>query len=145
MYTSTEYTERLRHYFKRTYDLDKKPALSGVSIPTRNRWTEHEPEVRHDLIWGAGPSAIENITKENLTHTRTLEKKPNSRTSNKKTCLSQNLSSKLPIKKLREKIIREKTLNIKTTMDLVTQDSYEKRHEQSTIPAALVREKEVKQ
>ena len=29
-------------------------------------------------------------------------------------------------KKLREKLIREKTLNLKTTMDLVTQDSYEK-------------------
>ena len=48
-------------------------------------------------------------------------------------------------KKLREKLIREKTLNIKTTIDLVTQNSYEKRHEQSTIPAALVKEKEVKQ
>ena len=30
-------------------------------------------------------------------------------------------------------------------MDLVTQDSYEKRHKQSTIPTALVKEKEVKQ
>ena len=30
-------------------------------------------------------------------------------------------------------------------MDLVTQDSYEKRHKPSTIPAALVKEKEVKQ
>ena len=29
-------------------------------------------------------------------------------------------------KNLREKLIREKTLNLKTTMDLVTQDSYEK-------------------
>ena len=31
-------------------------------------------------------------------------------------------------KKRREKPIREKTLNLKTTMDLVTQDNYEKRH-----------------
>ena len=36
-------------------------------------------------------------------------------------------------------------MNFKRTMDLVTQDSYEKRHKQSTIPAALVKEKEVKQ
>ena len=30
-------------------------------------------------------------------------------------------------------------------MDLVTQDSYEKRHEQSTIPPALAKEKEIKE
>ena len=46
-------------------------------------------------------------------------------------------------KKLREKFIREKTLNLKSTMDLVTQDSYEKRHKQSTIPPALAKEKEI--
>ena len=44
-------------------------------------------------------------------------------------------------KKLREKLTCEKTLHLETTMDLVTQDSYEKRHKQSTIPAALVKEK----
>ena len=36
-------------------------------------------------------------------------------------------------------------MNLKTTMDLVTQNSYEKRHMQSTIPTALVKEKEIKQ
>ena len=44
-------------------------------------------------------------------------------------------------KKLPEKLISEKTLNLKTTMDLVTQDSYEKRHKQPTIPTALVKRK----
>ena len=48
-------------------------------------------------------------------------------------------------KKLRENLIREKTLNLKTTMDLVTQDSYEKRNKQSTIPPALAKEKEMKE
>ena len=43
------------------------------------------------------------------------------------------------------KLIRKKTLNLKTTMDLVTQDSYEKRHKQSTIPPALANEKEIKE
>ena len=46
-------------------------------------------------------------------------------------------------KKLREKLIREKTLNLKNTMDIITQDSYEKRHKQSTIPSALAKEKEI--
>ena len=48
-------------------------------------------------------------------------------------------------KKLLEKLIREKTLNLKTTVDLVTQDTYDKRHKQSTIPPALAKEKEIKE
>ena len=40
-----------------------KPALSGEAIPTSNRSTENEPATRRGFIWGAGPSAIENITK----------------------------------------------------------------------------------
>ena len=55
--------ERRRHYIKWIYDIDIKPALSGETIPTSNRWTEQEPEIRQDLIWGAGTSAIENKTK----------------------------------------------------------------------------------
>ena len=45
--------------------------------------------------------------------------------------------------KLREKLIREKTLNLKTTMDLVIQDSYEEKHEQSTLKPELAKEKEI--
>ena len=63
LYTPKEWTERLRHYIKRIYNIDIKSALFGGTIPTSNRWTEKEPEIRQDLIWGAGPSAIENITK----------------------------------------------------------------------------------
>ena len=44
-------------------------------------------------------------------------------------------------KKLREKLIREKTLILKTTVDLVTQDSYDKRHKQSTIPSTRKRKR----
>ena len=47
-------------------------------------------------------------------------------------------------KKLREKLIREKTLNLKNTIDLITQDSYEKKHKQSTIPSALAKKKKQK-
>ena len=46
--------------------------------------------------------------------------------------------------KNREKVIREKTQNLKTNKDLETQDSYEKRNKQLTIPTALVNEKEIK-
>ena len=40
-----------------------KLALSAETILTSNSWTEKEPGIRQDFIWGAGPSAIENITK----------------------------------------------------------------------------------
>ena len=63
LYVPKKWTERLRHYIKRIYDIDIKPALSWETIPTSSRWTKGEPEIRLDLIWGAGPSAIKNITK----------------------------------------------------------------------------------
>ena len=48
-------------------------------------------------------------------------------------------------KKLREKPIREKNLNLKTTIELIAQDSYYRRHKQSTLPPALAKDKEIKQ
>ena len=48
---------------KRIHDIDTKPALFGETIRTNNGWTEKEPTLRQDFIWGAGPSTIEMITK----------------------------------------------------------------------------------
>ena len=48
-------------------------------------------------------------------------------------------------KKLREKLIREKTIDLTTTVEHVTQNSYDRRHKQSTIPSALAKDKEIKQ
>ena len=67
-----------------------------------------------------------------------------SKISNKKTYSSKFITS-ITDKKLREKLIREKTLNLKTTIELITQDSYDRRHKQSTIPPALAKDKEIKQ
>ena len=40
---------------------------------------------------------------------------------------------------------REKTLDLKTTVELVTQNSYDRRDKQSTLPPALAVDKEIKQ
>ena len=40
LYSPKEWTERLRHYIERIYDIEIKPAQSGETIPTSNRWTE---------------------------------------------------------------------------------------------------------
>ena len=53
----------MRHYIKGIHDIDIKPALSGETTPTNNRWTEKEPSIKQDFIWEAGPSAVEMITK----------------------------------------------------------------------------------
>ena len=193
LYTPKEWTERLRHYIKRIHDIDIKPALSGETMPTSNEWTTKEPEIRQDFIWGAGPSAIETITKgefntdpdtikteklvqlfkdyympkRNTYHSRgdffwakqednetpeehwrklvSLEKNCEFKDIKQEDLLISKFITSITDKKLREKLIREKTLNLKTTMDLVTQDSYEKRHKQSTIPPALAKEKEIKE
>ena len=190
LYTLKEWTERMRHYIKRIHDIDIKPALSGETMPTNNGWTEKEPTIRQDFIWGAGPSAIKRISKgefntdpdtintEKLTqlfkdyympkrntyHNRgdffwakqeenetpednwrklvSLEKDCEFKNIKKEDLLISKFITSITEKKLREKRIREKTLNLKTT---VTQNSYDKRHKQSTIPLALANEKEVKE
>ena len=63
MYTPEEWTEQMRQYIKRVHDIDIKPVLSDETLPKNNGWTEKEPTIRQGFVWGAGPSAIETITK----------------------------------------------------------------------------------
>ena len=191
LYTPKEWTERMGHYIKRIHDIDIKPALSSENIPTNNGWTEKEPTIRQDFIWGAGPSAIETIKgefntdpdtinnekliqlfkdyympKRNTYHSRgdffrpkqeenetpedhwrklvSLEGNCEFNDIKQEDLLISKFITSITDKKLREKPIRDKTPNLKTIMDLVTQDSYEKRHKQSTIPPALAK-KEIKE
>ena len=162
-------------------------------MPTSTEWTAKEPEIRQDFNWGAGPSAIETITKgkfntepdtinterliqlfkdyympkRNTYHSRgdffwakqeenetpeeqwrklvSLEKNCEFKDIKQEDLLISKFITSITDKKLWEKLIREKTLNRKNTMDPITQDSYEKRHKQSTIPPALAKEKEIKE
>ena len=59
--------------------------------------------------------------------------------------LISNFLTSIINEKVREKLIRKKLPNPKLTMDLLTQDSYEKRHKQSTKPTELVKEKKKSQ
>ena len=63
LYTPKEWTDRLWHYIKRIYNIDIKPILTDDTVPTGDPWNTKEPDIRQDFIWGAGPSAIEIITK----------------------------------------------------------------------------------
>ena len=106
-------------------------------MPKRN--TYHS---RGDFFWA---EQEENETPEE--HWRkliSLEKNCEFKDIKQEHLLISNFITSITDKKLRAKLFREKTLNMKTTMDLVTQDSYEKRHKRSTIPPALAKEKETK-
>ena len=170
----------MRHYIKRIHDIDIKPALSGETMPTNNEWTEKEPTIRQDFIWGGGPCAIEIISKgdfntdpdtinteklkqlfkdyympkRNTFHNRGdffWEKQEENETpedhwrklvSLEKDCDFKDIKQEdLLISKfitsITDKKLREKTQNLKTTVDLVTQDSYDKRHKQSTTPPTI--------
>ena len=63
IYTPREWTERLPYYIKRIHNINIKQILTDDTVPTDGNWNTKEPEIRQDFIWGAGPSAIETITK----------------------------------------------------------------------------------
>ena len=63
IYTPEESTERFQQYIKRIHNIDIKPILTDDTVPTGDPRDTKEPESRQDLIWGAGSSAIEIITK----------------------------------------------------------------------------------
>ena len=192
LYTPKEWTERLRHYIKRIYNIDIKPILTNDTVPTGDPWNT-KPDIRQDFIWGAGPSVIEIITKgefntdpdtittdkliqlfkeyympkRNTYHSRgdffwakqeenetpeehwkkliTLKKNCEFKDIKEEDLLISKFITSITDKKLREKLIREKTLNLKITVELITQNSYDRRHKQSTIPAALAKDKEIKE
>ena len=52
---------------KRIHNIDFKPILTDNTVPTGGPWDTKEPEIRQHFIWGAGPSAIEIITKRDFT------------------------------------------------------------------------------
>ena len=51
---------------KKIHNIDTKPILTADTVPTGDPWDTKQPEIRQDFIWGAGPAAIEIITKGEL-------------------------------------------------------------------------------
>ena len=98
---------------------------------------------RGDLFWA---KQEENETpEEHWKNLITLEKNCEFKDIKQEDLLIPKFIASITDKKLREKLIREKTLNLKTTVELITQNSYDRRHKQSTIPAALAKDKEIKE
>ena len=62
IFSHKEWTERFRHYIKRTHNVDIKSISTDGTITDAN-WDAKKDEIRQDFIWGAGPGAINEITK----------------------------------------------------------------------------------
>ena len=75
----------------------------------------------------------------------TLEKNCDFKDVKQEDLLISKIITSITDKKLRVKLIREKILDMKTTVELVTQNSYDRRHKQSTISPVLAKDKEIKE
>ena len=107
-------------------------------MPKRN--TYHN---RGDFLWA---KQEENETpEEHWKKLIKLEKNCKFKDIKQEDLLISKFITSITDKKLREKLIRDKTLNLKTTVELITQNSYDRRHKQSTIPTALAKDKEIKE
>ena len=107
-------------------------------MPKRNSYHS-----RGDFFWAK--------QEDNETHEEhwkklvTLEKNCDFKNIKQEDLLISKFITSITDKKLREKHIREKTLDLKTTIELLTQNSYDRRHKKSTIPPALAKDKQIKQ
>ena len=70
LYTPKEWTERLRHYIKRIYNIDIKPILTDDTVPTGDPWNTKEPDIRQEFIWGAVPQQLKSSQKANSIRTQ---------------------------------------------------------------------------
>ena len=107
-------------------------------MPKRN--TYHS---RGDFLWA---KQEENETpEEHWKKIITLEKNCKFKDIKQEDLLISKFITSITDKKLREKLTREKTLNLKSTIKLITQNSHDRRHKQSTIPPELAKDKEIKE
>ena len=98
---------------------------------------------RGDFLWA---KQEENETpEEHWKKLITLEKNCEFKDIKQEDLIISKFITSITDKKPREKYIREKTLNLKTTIELITQNSYDRRHKQSTVPHALAKDKEIKE
>ena len=101
-------------------------------MPKRN--TYHS---QGDFLWA---KQEENETRRTLAKISISRKNCEFKNIKQEDLIVSKFTTSITDKKVREKLFREKTLNLKTTKDVVTQDSYERRHKQSIILPALAEE-----
>ena len=63
MFTPRQLLERFRQFTKREHKIDIIPQIKGEEF-TESEWSRKEKLVQEDLIWGVGPEALYQITRE---------------------------------------------------------------------------------
>ena len=175
IFTPRQWLERFRQFTKREHKIDITLLVKGEDI-TEAGWTaEKEAKIQEDFIWGVGPEALYQTTREyktepdrikikdlirlytehflpkrNTYHNREdffwkqsedetheefwrrlveIEKECNFGTISAEELLISKYMTAITDKKLRDKLMKEKTLEMKKTIEMIKQNTYEKKQE----------------
>ena len=104
-------------------------------MPKRN--TYHN---RRDFFWAK--QTEEETPEEFWRRLIEIEKECNFNTISAEELLISKYMTAITDKKLRDKIMKEKTLELKKVIELIKQNTYEKKNKKNTIPEALISTKE---
>ena len=104
-------------------------------LPKRN--TYHN---RGDFFWAE--QTEEETPDEFWRRLIEIEKECNFNTISAEELLISKYMTAITDKKLRDKMMKEKTLELKETIELIKQNTYEKKNKKNTIPEALISTKE---
>ena len=104
-------------------------------LPKRN--TYHN---RGDFFWAK--QTEEETPEEFWRRLIEIEKQCNFNTKSAEELLISKYMTTITDKKLRDKMMKEKTLEMKKTIELIKQNTYEKKNKKNTIPEALIYTKE---
>ena len=104
-------------------------------MPKRN--TYHN---RGDFFWAK--QTEEETPEEFWRRLVEIEKECNFNTISAEELVISKYMTAITDKKLRDKIMKEKTLELKKVIELIKQNTYEKKHKKNTIPEALISTKE---
>ena len=64
IFTPRQWLERFRQFTKREHKIDITPLVKGEDITEAGWTTEKEAQTQEDFIWGVGPEALYQITRD---------------------------------------------------------------------------------
>ena len=145
IFTPKQWLERFRQYAKRKHKIDITELIRGAEM-TQTGWAGKETEVQEDFIWG-----ILLVETDRIRNTRGFL----AETDGDKECTFERITAEdlliskfmtaITDTKLRDKLMKEKKLELKKTIEMIKQNTYERKNRKNTIPDISNREKEIKE
>ena len=162
MFKQRQWLERFRQFCKREHKIDITPLLKRENITNAN-WNGKEPNTikvkdmirfftecyrpkrnnyhnRGDFCWEK--QTEDETPVEFWRPLIEIEKECNFNAITAEEMLTSKYMTAITDKKIRDKIMKEKTLELKKIIELIKQNTYEKKNKKNTIPEALISTKE---